>query len=312
MSETESIYPPEEIVITDESSDDDDADRSDDGERLPPSASALDSQKLLRQALAILNRITDSNFEELSQRLLLLVDSPVSQTKGDSSSEVREQFVKTLIHSGRQSPLYQEIYAQLAGLLMRDLSPTIWQDPGFPQLTSGDLFQHFLVQECKTIMQNLMDDRTSHADGTRYLDAKSYSPTPSSRPLHPGPLDLGEDLRIFSRFLAILYIEEVLPWKFFNRCIRHILFSITDHSDDLHWPPVGRFEALVEVLTLVGSTLDQTPNARGSMEYYFEAIQEVLDCEQPFLGGRPRWLLLVRTSFPPLIVSLMRGTEPHI
>jgi len=216
-----------------------------------------EEEALYRKVKGILNKLTEENFDRLSNKLLAV---------GIDSIDILRGIIKLVFDKALAEPKFSPMYAQLCRKVAENT-------PDFSVDGKTQTFKRLLLNRCQEEFESSFKPVKKDDSNTLTREEK---------------LQLAEEEFLTKKimlgnitFIGELYKIKMLTEKIIHECITKLL-------GDLKNPSLEDMEALCKLMTGVGSQLDHQ-KARTYMDQYFARMSEL--SKNKTLPSRIRFML---------------------
>ena len=210
--------------------------------------------KVMKEARSILNKLTLTNFDKLSNDLAHLDISEPDELRG---------LVSIIFDKALEEGLFCKLYAELCNCIKDQMKE--FQDevgPAFPRLDGGEntkvkkvTFQRCLLNKCQEEFERADRYNEMNDEETMGLDAAAKA----SKKRRVRNRMLGN-----IKFIGQLFAQNILNEKIMHDCVKRLLESKEEDT----------IECLCKLMATIGKKLLDREEARHYMDNYFDEMKQ--------------------------------------
>ncbi|KAK1230746.1 hypothetical protein PQX77_006152 [Marasmius sp. AFHP31] len=210
-----------------------------------------------RQVRALLNKLSNMNFNPISNEIIAWVNKSERETDGRTLYHIAGLIFDKAIDEAK----FARTYALLCHKMSQRISPMVQcsdeRDAYGRLVEGGQLFKKYILNRCQESFERGWEEDESAGDAPLYSDSYYASQKAKRRGLG------------LVKFIGELFNSNVMTERIVHGCLQKLLLNVeTPKEEDL--------ESLCVLLTTVGPTLD-TPRARAHVDVYFSRMREVMN-----------------------------------
>ena len=232
-----------------------------------PGATDTESLELVdREVMALLNKLTMTNFGFISDQIITWANVSMHETNGWTLIQV----IRLVFEKASDEVKWSRMYAHLCRKMMETISPEV-QDVGIrtsegQPIAGSRLFRKYLLDRCR---ENF--GRSWVAKGTTVKasddQAMKRDDDSESKP-YPDEYHASQKEKFgLITFIGDLFKLQLLTESIMHQCIKRLLPNVGNPEEE-------EIESLCQLLKTAGQLLD-VPKARAHMDTYFARMKEL-------------------------------------
>jgi hypothetical protein len=249
-----------------------------------------------RKVTALLNKLTNRNFDTISDRIIHWANRSENETNGETLLQV----TRLVLDKAKDEATWSEMYARLCRKIMEQISSKV-QDEGIrgpdgKPVAGAQLFRKYLLNGC----QEDFERDWVQKDAAQAAATAKISQNEVDGKGNEGKFKKDVGLELFSdeyyaaqkikrqsvglvKFIGEVFKLRMLTERIMHGCVQKLVENIDN-------PEEYEIESLCKLLTTVGEMLD-TSKASGHMDAYFQRMETI--SKSPTVKWRMRFLLQV-------------------
>ncbi|KAJ3765783.1 armadillo-type protein [Lentinula raphanica] len=238
-----------------------------------------------RKVKALLNKLTEANFDSISDQILEWANKTEKETNGRTLIQV----LCLIFEKATDEAIWSEMYARLCFKMMERISPRV-QDDGIKNsegkpVAGGKLFRKYLLNRCQEDFERGWVIEEAPATEVIEDHAVKASTTKKEVPLYSDEYYAAQKAKRrglgLIKFIGELFKLQMLTERIMHECVKKLI-------SDVENPEEEEIESLCKLLTTVGPLLD-TAKGRAHMNVYFDRMNELT--KSPNINSRTQFML---------------------
>lgn len=236
----------------------------------------LTPEVVQRKVKALLNKMTLEFFDVISDQLLEIS----AQSKDEKDGRTLRQVIELTFAKAVDEAHWSNMYARFCAKMLTKIDPEIYdeqiRDPKGQLVKGGALFRKYLLNRCQEEFERGWSDQLpTNPDGSpldpELMSDEYYAAVGAKR------RGLG-----LIRFIGELYFLGMLTERIMHACMQ-LLLNNSEPSEEV-------IESICQLMTTVGSRLEQNKDHADMFNAYFRRMAEIQ--KNPALPSRLRFMLM--------------------
>lgn len=236
----------------------------------------LTPELVQRKVKSLLNKMTLEFFDPISDQLLEIS----AQSKDEKDGRTLRQVIELTFAKAVDEAHWSNMYARFCAKMLAKIDPEIYdeqiKDPKGNLVKGGALFRKYLLNRCQEEFERGWSDQLpTNEDGSpldpELMSDEYYAAVAAKR------RGLG-----LIRFIGELYFLGMLTERIMHTCMK-LLLNNPEPSEEV-------VESICQLMTTVGSRLEQNKEHAGMFNAYFQRMKEIEST--PGLPSRLRFMLM--------------------
>jgi hypothetical protein len=220
---------------------------------------AYEFEKRVRKVQGFLNRLTEENYDSLSQKIL-------SNLQNSIDNVFLTEVTNHVFDKAISEPAYATMWGQLCTSLAQNFKSNA---------ANSFNFRAILLSLCQAEF---------HRSLQQAMDEAKAQETKSSRPPLSEDEQADEEEMLFKRkrrrlgnicFIGELFLRELLASRVITTCVNDLIRIANDLSASLVYR-IACVELFCKLLTITGSALEQNPKTKVHLDNFFERITPLI------------------------------------